>query len=628
MITPRVIQKTSRKYTTVYDKFKGVDFSVDAALVDKDRSPDAPNLISGDGNMPEKRPGWRVIHKLEGNVNGLFKTEIDGEIINLAHVGSNIYKFTDNTIESIFTGVADKKSTSFFLNNKLYIMTGNEFLSYDGKSIVNVRENAYVPTILISRNPTGGGTVYESVNLIGKKRIEAFLGDDTNKTYQLSANNIASVDKVEVMNSDGTFVEYTKVETNPSATEYTVDLATGKVTFSEAKKPPVTGMDNVKITYTKDVEGYENRVTNCTIANLYGVGGENRVFISGNPEYKSRDWYSQIYDASYWPDLNYSVVGSEETAIMGYAKLGKYQLIIKEESQQYSTIYKRYGSLDTSGEAIFTLEAGVSGTGAISKYSFSNLIDEPLFLTRSGIYAIATINILADNTVRNRSYYIDNKLRKEEGLENAISCEWNGYYILCLNNVAYILDSKQIASNGRRSDIDYSYECYYWTNIPAKCLLPMGNELYFGTADGKICKFNTDTLEKEKYNDDGVAIRAYWATKNDDDGATYLYKTLQKKGGFVTLKPMTRSSAKIYVVADGGQKRLVQQGFADTFDFEDIDFERFTFNTNDNPQEIFFKMKIKNYKRLQFFVENDELNEGFGIFQIAKTYTRGNFAKK
>ena len=507
-------------------------------------------------------------------------------------------------------------------------MTGNEFLSYDGKSIVNVRENAYVPTILISRNPTGGGTVYESVNLIGKKRIEAFLGDDTNKTYQLSANNIESVDKVEVMNSDGTFVEYTKVETNPSATEYTVDLAAGKVTFNEAKKPPVKGMDNAKITYTKDVKGYEDRVTNCTIANLYGVGGENRVFISGNPEYKSRDWYSQIYDASYWPDLNYSVVGSEETAIMGYAKLGKYQLIIKEESQQYSTIYKRYGSIDTSGEAIFTLEAGVSGTGAISKYSFSNLIDEPLFLTRSGIYAIATINILADNTVRNRSYYIDNKLRKEEGLENAISCEWNGYYILCLNNVAYILDSKQIASNGRRSDIDYSYECYYWTNIPAKCLLPMGNELYFGTADGKICKFNTDTLEKEKYNDDGVAIRAYWATKNDDDGATYLYKTLQKKGGFVTLKPMTRSSAKVYVVADGGQKKLVQQGFADTFDFEDIDFKRFTFNTNDNPQEIFFKMKIKNYKRLQFFVENDELNEGFGIFQIAKTYTRGNFAKK
>ena len=73
---------------------------------------------------------------------------------------------------------------------------------------------------------------------------------------------------------------------------------------------------------------------------------------------------------------------------------------------------------------------------------------------------------------------------------------------------------------------------------------------------------------------------------------------------------------------------MLQQGFADIFDFENIDFERFTFNTNDNPQEIFFKKKIKNYKRLQFFVENNELNEGFGIFQIVKTYTRGNFAKK
>ena len=39
-------------------------------------------------------------------------------------------------------------------------------------------------------------------------------------------------------------------------------------------------------------------------------------------------------------------------------------------------------------------------------------------------------------------------------------------------------------------------------------------------------------------------------------------------------------------------------------------------------------MKIKNYKRLQFIVENDEVNEGFGIFQIVKTYKVGSYAKK
>ena len=52
MVTPQVVQNKVVKYTTVYDKFKGVDFSVDSSLVDKERSPDAPNLISGDGNMP------------------------------------------------------------------------------------------------------------------------------------------------------------------------------------------------------------------------------------------------------------------------------------------------------------------------------------------------------------------------------------------------------------------------------------------------------------------------------------------------------------------------------------------------------------------------------------------------
>ena len=626
MITPRVVQKTSPKYTTVYNKFKGVDFSVDASLVDKDRSPDAPNLISGDGNMPEKRMGWRVLHALTGRVNGLFETEINSEKIRLAHIGTEIYKFTDEEKTLIYTGVADKKSTSFYLNNKFYIITGNEILVYDGKTLNNLSENAYTPTILISRNPTGGGTVYESVNLIGNKRIESFLGNSTDKVFQLSANNIKSVEKVEVM-TNGEFVEYSKVDSSPAEKQYSVDLATGKITFNAAKAPEVTGMDNVKVTYTKEVEGYADRIMKCTIASLYGVGGENRVFLSGNPEYKSRDWYSQIYDATYWPDLNYSIVGSEETAIMGYAKLGKYQLIIKEESQVHSTIYKRYGSIDSNGEAYFTLEAGVSGVGAISKYSFSNLIDEPLFLSRNGIYAVATINILADNTVRNRSYYIDNQLRKEAGLENAISCEWNGYYILCLNNVAYILDSKQLSSNGR-SDIDYSYECYYWTNIPAKCFLSTGNELYFGTEEGQICKFNSDINSVQKYNDNGKAISAWWSTKNDDDGATYLYKTMQKKGCFTTIKPMARSSAVIYAIADGKGKRFLKRETMDIFDFGDIDFSRFTFNTNDDPQEIFFKVKIKNYKRLQFIVENSELNEGFGIFQIVKTYKKGNFAKK
>jgi hypothetical protein len=105
---------------------------------------------------------------------------------------------------------------------------------------------------------------------------------------------------------------------------------------------------------------------------------------------------------------------------------------------------------------------------------------------------------------------------------------------------------------------------------------------------------------------------------------------MAKKGCLVTLKPYARSSGTIYVAKDGNQREMLRNGAValDILDWDDIDFERWTFNTNDSPQDIFFKNKVKKYKRLQIIVENDALNEGFGILQIVKTFTVGNYAKK
>jgi hypothetical protein len=257
------------------------------------------------------------------------------------------------------------------------------------------------------------------------------------------------------------------------------------------------------------------------------------------------------------------------------------------------------------------------------------LAEETLILSRQGVQANTSNNILAERTIRNRSFFVDSYLTKESNLQNAVACEWNGYYVLCINNVAYVLDGKNKAYKQRSTVAnDFSYECYYWTNIPANCLLSVNGELYFGTADGKICKFNTDKVGMDRYNDDGKAIVASWATKNDDDDAPHLYKSMTKKGCLVTIKPYARSSGAIYVVKDGNPRQFLRGGTMDILDWDDVDFERFTFNTNDSPQDIFFKKKVKKYKRLQIIVENDALNEGFGILQIVKTFTVGNYAKK
>jgi hypothetical protein len=316
---------------------------------------------------------------------------------------------------------------------------------------------------------------------------------------------------------------------------------------------------------------------------------------------------------------------------MGYQRLGKYQMIIKEDNQQDSTVFQRWGMSDTDGNVTFSVEQGIAGIGAISKHCFGILADEPLFLSRQGVQAITSNNIVAERTMRNRSFFVDSYLTTEEGLENAVACEWNGFYILCVNDVAYVLDGKNKSYKERSTaSYDYNYECYYWTNIPAVCLLSVSGELYFGTEDGRICKFNTDISGSTKYNDNGKAIVASWSTTNDDDNAPHLYKSMAKKGCLVTLKPYARSSGTIYVAKDGNQREMLRNGAValDILDWDDIDFERWTFNTNDSPQDIFFKNKVKKYKRLQIIVENDALNEGFGILQIVKTFTVGNYAKK
>ena len=58
-----------------------------------------------------------------------------------------------------------------------------------------------------------------------------------------------------------------------------------------------------------------------------------------------------------------------------------------------------------------------------------------------------------------------------------------------------------------------------------------------------------------------------------------------------------------------------------------IDFDRFTFNSDDTAQDAFFKKKVKKYKRLRIVVKNDAIYEPFGILGITKTYSVGNFSK-
>lgn len=610
--------------TKRYDRFRGVDFSTDPALVDDARSPWAPNMIADKGGMPEKRPGWRTLVQIEGRINGLFQAEFDDVKHLLVHAGTRLLRWYEDDTEAkeLADGLPDERSTAVYVGGYLWLFTGAGLLRYDGEDADDAADHAYVPETVISRSPDGtGGVAYEAVNLLTGKQKVGFLSDGTATEYKLPYDSVDSVDKVEVNGEEVT-------------SGFTGKPEEGKVTFTTApEKSKVEGEDNVVITFTKTTAGYAERIGKCRAAVVWGVGGaSDRIIAAGNPDFPNQDFTCGFNDGTYWPDTGYAVVGTDETGIVGYRRMGEYLAIIKEDNGQDSTVFLRGGDLDENGEAKFWVKPCLSGAGAVSRFGFGNIGDDQLILTGGGVYALTTNSLTAERIVQNRSWYVDPKLTAED-LSEAVSCSYDGSYLVFVGGKVYGLDGRQQRSYPSRNDTAFLYECFYWENVPARCVMRLMDgaqeSLFFGTEDGRICRFNTDVEGMNRYNDDGAAIEAVWSSCMDDDGDPMVLKTLLKKGNAVTLKPYARSGAKVLFRTDADAVGWeAASGTMDIFDWSDIDFSQFTFNANDGPIEIPFNRKVKNYKRLQIIVKNDAVNEGFGVYAIVKHYVTGNFAKR
>lgn len=382
-------------------------------------------------------------------------------------------------------------------------------------------------------------------------------------------------------------------------------------------KSKVVGRDNIEVYYVAEADE-DTDIAKCTVISEY----DNNLFVTGNPDKPNFDWHSYVENPYYFPDLNYQKFGYN-SAVLGYVNTGEYQAVVKADGAAGGSIYIR-SVAEFNGQRAYPVKQMASGVGGVSKDGFCSLVGDDLILTKQGIFAVTTIDMTGEKTLSNRSWYVDGKLTKEN-LKNAVMFVWQGKCMCAVEDRIYILNAE--SSMSRNHKYDTLYDCYFWTGIPMERVLVNGDELFFSNGC-KVCRLNTDKDEKERYSDDGAPIIARWATKLDDDGDITRYKTMIKKGNTVTVKPYARSSAKVYVRTENDVEKEVKYGTADIFSWENIDFSRLTFLTSKTLREIIVNSKVKKYKRLQFIVENDALNEGFGIIEINKHYAYGNFIKR
>ena len=619
--------QSNRTQTARYMAFCGVDMSSDPTKVQPMRSPYAPNLIADSGGFPEKRVGWRTLLKIEAPVNGLFLASIQkaGEApkrMYLAHGGTKLYDITDMMHPKVLKeGIHNARSIGFSTCGKFWMLTGREYLVYDGGTVKHVSEIATRPITSIGRNPLGGGQMHDDVNLLSKYRENRFLSDGNSKKYQLDTTDL-DADAVKITVNGQSLAE---------GKDFSVDRKSGIINFTSAPaQPQITGEDNVFVCFSKTIAGAYEKIARCTIAALYGSGGDGFVFLSGNRQYPAQDFHSALRDPAYFPDNGYSLIGSEATAVMGYARMGEYLLVLKESDEENSTIFLRSCRMDSAVDAqiktTFPLQAGAVGTGMIAPRAVGHMADEPLFVSQSGVYAVTSNRITSERTVENRSYFVDASLCAQKRLSSAVCTEWNGRFLIAVEDIVYVLDGRQAAV--RPTDGQKVYECFYWTNIPAVCFLPQGEELFFGTQDGRICKFNTDILSMDRFNDDGAPIVASWSTKADDDGDFMAYKTLLRRGCGVMIKPYARSGCTIRLRTEEDFGKDVRSVKTDIFSFEDLDFSRLVFAVNDAPQVIPFSARVRRYVTIQVIVENSAANEGFGVFGIIRRYRKSKILRR
>lgn len=468
----------------VYGSFRGVDFRGEE--INLMRSPDSLNVWKDyrETDSIRTRPELESYASLTGPVWGVFFYKVGSTEMMLVHAGTTLYKVVDGAKTEIYKGLNPRRSQSFVYNNIWYFKDGINYLEYDGQTVKEVE--GYVPTTSIGRRPAGGGSIHEDVNMLTGIRINTFLADGESTEYFLDAKNI-----------DDDARPYVTINGAPTD-DFTVNTVEGKITFTIPPPPPLTdGQDNVSIKFKKTVQGYRNRINNCTLLAVF----DNRVFFSGNPDYPNTVWHSSLNEPAYCSDLDYYNEGLDFAPVKAMVPGNNALWVFKEPSQANTTVFYHNPVVDATYGKIYPSTHSSIATGCVA--TGINFNDDVAFFSDRGMEAIND-DITTEQVIAHRSSFVDRRLLSETSYKEMLLEEWEGYLLVIIGNKVYLADSRAVTT----LEDHVEYEWFYWELDKAiTCTRVHNGILYVGTEDGiytmtgngNVLSYWTTPLDKFKY---------------------------------------------------------------------------------------------------------------------------------
>ena len=487
----------------------------------------------------------------------------------------------------------------FGFAGKLYILTGNDYLCWDGEEVKSIE--GYIPCVLTACTPANGsGTAYERINNLTLKRKCRYNADGEATVYKILEQGVTILE-VRVngeLQTEGT--DYTKsasqvtFTTAPAAgvenveiiyqidgeetvaKEFTAHGGNGEAfKFAEADY----GMELAEIKvfkYTTGEQGYYEEVSpaNYTVINnsvvqlwdnanygqkvkieyrfktprekvlamkyseFFNGTNENRVFLYGDGTNKVI--YSGLDEngqptAEYFPDLNECRIGVDTSPVTALVKHYN-RLLAFKDNEAYSIYYDILSLADGSATAGFYVSAINKSIGCCAEAQAVLVENRVRTLDGADIYEWRATSSAGNITLDQR-----NASRISQRVQDTLSTFdlRNGilYYDKARHEFYCISGDKALVQNVE-ADAWYAY-----TDFPVTCMLAFDDRLVCGLADGHIANLDRNAE---------INFKTEWVSGSLDFNKPYAFKNSTQI--WVQIKPERSRKLNISIETESGLK--------------------------------------------------------------------------